>query len=203
MTFTKPVLWLCFYILNSLHYLLWSKLSLNFRFHSIAVALIKSERCWVLFWDPSFSSYLLTTYYKWSRLVMCQVIMLSSPLCWWCSNLCQLINNYLDWKDQENLVIQKLYLTLRGLWSSVDLIPVFVRMKLNRNLGRSIILNSDLIFSKSAIDLTNRHCIAMNSCVWFIFNILCGDSISQHSAKILGMLLNWFYSYISAAKGSK
>jgi hypothetical protein len=90
-------------------------------------------------------------------------------------------------------VIREVYSTLRRLWTSADLIPALVRMKLVAALVATLFLNSDLIFSKSAIGLTNRLRIAMNSCA--TFNIPRGDPISQHSAKILGMPLNRSCSY--------
>jgi Reverse transcriptase (RNA-dependent DNA polymerase) len=106
-----------------------------------------------------------------------------------------ILNSGLTWRDQVNSIIQKIYATLRRLWTLADILPISTRKKLVIALINPFFMNYDVIFSKASIGLTNRLRIALNSCARFIFNISPGEHISELAEQILGLPLNKFYSF--------
>jgi hypothetical protein len=74
------------------------------------------------------------------------------------------MNKNFNWKDQVNSIIQKVYTTLRRLWTSADLIPTETRKKLIVALVVPLFLNSDVIISKASKGMANRLRIVLNSC---------------------------------------
>jgi hypothetical protein len=117
------------------------------------------------------------------------------PYCVKVKNRGLLLNHEFSWKAQVNSIIQKTYTTLRRLWTCADLLPTTIRQRLVVALIAPLLMSYDVIFSKASIGLTNRLRVAWNSCARFIFNIHSHEHISEHSAKILGLPLNKFYSY--------
>jgi hypothetical protein len=117
------------------------------------------------------------------------------PYCDKVKNLGLIMNSEFTWKDQVKALIQKIYATLRRLWTFANFLPTPICKKLVVALIVPLLLNNDVIFSKAAIGLTNRLKIALNSCARFIYNVPTRDPISEHANKILGVSLSTYYSY--------
>jgi hypothetical protein len=105
-----------------------------------------------------------------------------------------IMNSKLTWDDQIWKKWRNIFFTLKRLWSMSQFTPIQTRQKLVTSLIVPQSLYCDVIFSKSSARLRERLKLAFNSCARYIHGISRYDHISTYNNRILGVLLDMYYS---------
>jgi hypothetical protein len=100
----------------------------------------------------------------------------------------------MTWDDQKSKICQNVFFTLKRLWPMSQFTAIQILQKLLTSLIVPQFLYCDVIFSKSSARLRERLKLAINSCARYIHGIFRYEHISTYTNRILGVLLNVYYS---------